>query len=156
MTTLDPVAYLAELVHRLAQERRGSFAGVGLLLYRDASDLPVVPLRARQPAELPLREPNEIVTALLRYAECSNPYHDGFHLLSGEGYLTHVSQYFAPPIVRSLGVESGDSRHGGRHRAALYGSCLPNVLAAGVLSRHYGAALFVAGEELLIEMPAGS
>ena len=145
MTAPDAVAHLGEILRRLEPLRDASYAGVGLLLCRDAACLPVTPLRARQPPDLPVAYLDDIVAALLRYADQSSPYHDGFHLLSLDGHLTHLSQYFAPPIVRSLLVESRSSQHGGRYRAAQYGSCLPDVVVSGVLSRHYGPTLFVDG-----------
>ena len=83
--------------------------------------------------------------ALLNYADLSSPYHDGFHLLSLDGRLTHLAQYFAPPIVRDLPPHGEAHQHGGRYRAAQYGSCLREVAASGVLTHHYGPVLFVDG-----------
>lgn len=151
MTPPDATVYLGEILRRLRPLCGASYAGVGLLVYRDAARLPVTPLRERQPAGLPVAGLDNIVTTLLRYADHSNPYHDGFHLLSFDGRLTHLAQYFAPPIVPSVPVEWQNHRHGGRYRAAQYGSCLPDVVASGVLSRHYGPTLFVDGMPHVME-----
>lgn len=104
-----------------------------------------VPLRPHQPAELPVRGPAEIVAALLVYADMRNPFHDGFHLISAAGELTHVAMYFSPPVVRDLQTVELNYVHGGRYRAAQYGSCLPGVVVSGVLTATYGPVLFMGG-----------
>lgn len=152
MTPRDAIAYLAEVLCRIKPLRGTTFAGVGLLLYREAADLPISPLREQQPAELPVARLDDIVTALLRYATLTSPYHDGFHLLSLDGHLTHAAHYFAPPIVRDLPREREPLYYGGRYRAAQYGSCLPEVVASGVLTHHYGPVLFVDGVPRFMEM----
>jgi hypothetical protein len=136
---------LAAILSRLRARIDDSFAGVGIVVYQSLDALPVSNLRSHSPPELPLSSIADIAEALLRYAARDCCYHDGFHLLSADGDLTHVAHYFAPPIVPTVEPPDDEHRHGGRYRAALYGSRLPVVLATGVLTRSYGPLVFVQG-----------
>ena len=84
----------------------------------------------------------------MRYAAIESPYHDGFHLLDHHGSLTHIAQYFAPPIVSRLPITEHPGSVGGRFWAARFGSCLPGVIATGVLTQNYGPLIFLDGDVL--------
>ncbi len=83
----------------------------------------------------------------MRIADSSSEFHDGFHVLSPDLELLLVSQYFSPPIVTSVVIDT-TRRLGGRYMAALFGSALPTVCASGVASLHYGVAIFENGREV--------
>ncbi|WP_206521328.1 hypothetical protein, partial [Mesorhizobium sp. M7A.F.Ca.US.014.04.1.1] len=59
--------------------------------------------------------------------------------------ISSLSLYFSPPILRSVVMPHPNPRHGGRYLAALFGSALPGVMAAGVASAHYGVGIFKNG-----------
>ena len=135
---------LSEIFHRIMPYVDASFGGLGLVIYEKYAGLPVTPMK-QPPPDLPLSSPARIADALRAYAAVGNSLHDGFHLISSDGALTHAAQYFSPPIVSSVGL-GVDMRYGGRRCAALFGSCLPGVLATGVLSRNYGPLIFINGK----------
>lgn len=136
---------LSDILVQLNESKGSNFRGVGLLLYQSLAHVPIAPLRDRTIVErenLPISGTKRIVSALLRYGDEDNQFHDGFHLISRNLNLTHISQYFSPPIVAMV---SPEMRYGGRYRAAFYGSFIPSVIATGVLSQSYGPTLFIRG-----------
>lgn len=122
------------------------FEGVGLVVYSTFDDLPVVSLNEEKtPFILPLVHYENILNALIEVSSSESIYQDGFHLLSKDLTLTHISQYFSTPIKRELKVQNN---YGSRYRTALYGSLLPNVLYTIVISKDYGIVVFSDGEEI--------
>lgn len=135
-----------QLRHVLEEIRgRGgpTFSGVGLLISGAPGTLPIVGLRGNV---LPDQGGGTINT-LARISNDMSEFHDGFHVLSPDFELLRTSQYFSPPIIADLPVDS-DRKLGGRYMAALFGSALPGVLASGVASREYGVAVFENGQEV--------
>src|ERR1039458_2368716 len=88
MTPLHPADLLREVLKRLWLERDSSFSGAGLILYDHIEIIPASPLRIVQPPDLPVGGVDPIVSAMLRLCRIDNMYHDGFHLISSDGYLT--------------------------------------------------------------------
>lgn len=119
-----------------------SFSGIGLLISRDPASLPIMPLRPTEHID----GTKSVVDTLIAMSDIDNEFHDGFHILSPDFQIVRLSQYFSPPIVPGL---RGDPvrRLGGRYMAALFGSTLSDVLAAGVASASYGVAVFERGRE---------
>jgi len=134
-------------LQELLNEVRGAggelFSGIGVLVSNAPDDLPVMSLR---PA---IDLPNDISTTkiLTEISRSTSEYHDGFHVISSDFRVLRLSVYFSPPIVHE--AAAGPRVHrGGRYWAALFGSALPAVLAAGVASTHYGVAVFEGGREV--------
>ena len=120
------------------------FSGAGIILYRKASNLPITPLNSSyQPLDLPITGWARSTLSLTTICSTDSVYHDGFHCLSEDGTLTHVSQYFSPPIAR--GLLNLEHEVGARHRAAQYGSLLQDVIAIGVSSVDTSPVVFVNG-----------
>ena len=118
------------------------FSGTGLIVSERPLDLPILALR-------PVSDPGEVTDVADKLAKISNPaheHHDGFHVLGPNLRLTHLAQYFSPPIVPSAPIDRS-KRFGGRYLAALFGSALPEVLATGIASREFGIAVFRDGRE---------
>lgn len=118
------------------------FSGIGLIVSEWPLDLPILALR-------PVSDPGEVTDVADKLAKISNPaheHHDGFHVLGPDLRLTHLAQYFSPPIVPSAPIDRS-RRFGGRYLAALFGSALPGVLATGIASREFGIAVFHDGRE---------
>lgn len=116
------------------------FSGVGVLVSADPAALPIIPLR---PQSRFYSSP-DVRVALIAISDEANEFHDGFHVLTPDLDIMLVSQYFSPPIVADLRPDPA-RRLGGRYMAAMFGSTLPGVLAAGVASANYGVAVFEQG-----------
>ena len=60
-----------------------------------------------------------------------NDLHDGFDMIDSKGNLTHVAQYFVPPIVKRF---QPNLKHGVRLHSSICGSVLDGVICIGVIS----------------------
>ena|ERR1035437_8630097 len=85
---------------------------------------------------------NDLTDLLLAVSRDSHPCHDGFVFMDVSGNITHIAQYFVPPIVPHLAPHSV---HGTRFYSALCGSLLPGVLAVGVVCRNRDCFLMKSG-----------
>lgn len=142
------IARLHRLLRKVRDEGGKSFSGIGVVVSAAPGDLPIMPLR---PASI-LCDPRSTLEILVTISHASNEFHDGFHVLSPALDVMLVSLYFSPPIVAGVGVGVDPVRRlGGRYMAALFGSALPGVLAAGVASADYGVAVFLRGREVSAE-----
>lgn len=119
-----------------------SFAGTGLIVCADPSKLPITSLR-QTPSTV---GPRSTLETLSEISDLASEFHDGFHVLSPDLEIVLVSQYFSPPVVPGVALDPS-RRLGGRYMAGLFGSALPTVLAAGVVSQSYGAIVFERGRE---------
>jgi len=140
------IARLHRLLRDVRREGGESFSGIGVVVSAFPGDLPIVPLR---PASV-LHDRRSTLESLVTISHASNEFHDGFHILSPALDVMMVSVYFSPPIVPGLDTDPL-RRLGGRYMAALFGSTLPSVLAAGVASPNYGVAVFQRGREVKAE-----
>jgi hypothetical protein len=140
------IARLHSLLREVRDEGGKSFSGIGVLVTAAPGDLPILPLR---PVSI-LCDRRSTLEILVTISHASNEFHDGFHILSPALDVTLVSLYFSPPIVAGVGVDPV-RRLGGRYMAALFGSALPGVIAAGVASAGYGVAVFLRGLEVSAE-----
>lgn len=123
-----------------------NFEGIGLVIYSDIKELPVVSMNTEKTIyDLPIKNYDDILKTLIEISSSNSKFQDGFHLLSKEFKLTHISQYFSTPIIKDLIV---NNIFGSRYRTALYGSCLPNVLFTAVISKNYGLIIFENGKEI--------
>lgn len=134
---------LKKLLNEVQTKSGSDFSGVGIIVHDRAHDLPIFPLRL----SYPMINETQIVDSLIKIASKSSKYHDGFHLISKDWKLTHVSQYFSPPIVEKTEVDRS-KLFGGRYLAALFGSSLPDVLFTGIASSDFGVAIFKSGKEI--------
>ncbi|WP_264524035.1 hypothetical protein [Flavobacterium sp. N502536] len=130
-------------------QKSAKFEGIGLVVYNDFDDLPVIPLNEKKiPFTLPVVNYENILKVLIEVSSSESIYQDGFHLLSEDLSLTHISQYFSTPIKKELKVKNN---YGSRYRTALYGSLLPNVIYTIVISKDYGIVIFSDGKELFTQ-----
>lgn len=139
-----PIDYIKSILRKVYDPGNLSFTGVGLILYKEINGLPVSGLRqsALEEFDLPYHGKDNIISIIKKLTNAQSNYHDGFHLMSEKGEMTHVCQYFSPPITDSVVI---DYTKGGRFRAAQYGSCIENVLAVGVIGQDYGPHIFIKG-----------
>lgn len=146
MSIPQRMAVLMESVQRL---KSSGFVGLGVIVYRELVGLPVLPLgsQANSHPSLPARGADTIADVLARIADRSSPWHDGFHLMDSDTFtLTHVSQFFSPPLPLD-GIIAGVSKHmGARQMAALLGSSMPNVECIVLLNQDDALHVFKDGE----------
>jgi hypothetical protein len=135
---------------KIVQTRAGTrFSGIGILVCDAPERIPLFPIRL-----LEQRLPGiELADFLAEISTSASEYHDGFHVISSDWRLTRIAQYFSPPIVESARIDRS-KRFGGRYLAALFGSALPDVRAAGIASPDFGIAIFEHGAEALYERTA--
>jgi hypothetical protein len=151
MSTPHEMTVLLENVRR----RKGpGFVGLGVIVYRQFAGLPVLALgsQANSHPRLPARGVDTIADVLTEIADRSSPWHDGFHLMESDTFtLTHVSQFFSPPLPLD-GIFAGVAEHmGARQMAALLGSSMPNVECIVLLNQGGQVHVFKGGE--LIAQP---
>lgn len=119
------------------------FSGIGLILYKDLSKIPIYPLSLKK-----LDYSTEsLVEKLIHISTLSSEFHDGFHLISNDLKLTHISQYFSPPIVTEAHVNHSKTI-GGRYMAALFGSHIEGVELTGIATTTNGIVIFQNGIEI--------
>lgn len=122
------------------------FSGIGIIVCNKPFDLPIINLRQDAPDIS-----GTTVEALSSLSSSKSIFHDGFHILNEIGEITHVAQYFSPPIVREAYF---DRRRpvGGRFVAGLFGSALSGVLMTGIVSEGLGLSVFENGQETHFEI----
>jgi hypothetical protein len=133
------------LLREVWEQSGADFSGIGVIVCDNAKGLPIISLRD----DAPITE-GSVADILANVSQCASRFHDGFHIINGTGKLTHVAQYFSPPIVREAGF---DRRRvvGGRFVAALFGSAIPGVLMTGIVGVKSGLSIFSNGEEVIYE-----
>jgi|TARA_R110002020_G_scaffold132091_4_gene295144 hypothetical protein len=122
-----------------------SFSGIGIIICESTSDLPIVSLRDDYP-----NIKGSSTHVLSEISSLKSNYHDGFHIVNEKGELTHVAQYFSPPIVDEKLIDKS-RLVGGRFIAALFGSVLQDVIMTGIVSKDRKASIFVDGKEVYFE-----
>lgn len=132
-----------EVLLNIEAEVSDDFSGIGIVIYSDIEGIPIFPLQNVSFVS----KYTGLIPTFVEISKVESPYHDGFHFITSDLTLTHTSQYFSPPIVQ--GVEVDSSRIiGGRYMAALFGSCLDNILMTGIVTKNNGVVIFKNGEEV--------
>jgi len=139
--------WITDVLISLAGKKLERFAGIGLLVYT-SQNLPVTPLVPNVSAlQLPTRTRGEALALLSTISRYDSCFHDGFHLVDGSTLrVTHVSQFFSPPIppdLSDLGLTRGV---GARYMAAYLGSLMTGVELTAILSGDEGGLVFDRGE----------
>ncbi len=124
--------------------RKGlKFAGIGIVLCTSYKDLPISPLVETVNEDLySINSYSSLVDFLIKASSMDNHYHDGFHILTRDFKIAHLSQYVSPPIVKNITLKN---EYGSRYRTAVYCSYLTSVIATGVLSNNYPPTVFSKG-----------
>ncbi len=121
-----------KLLLKLNKNKSKGFSGIGLLLY-DSDNLSNIKCSDLRPfhtaPNLNLRT-DECLNYLLNISHYKHELHDGFHFFNEQGILTHISQFLEAPINHDL---IPNESYGARHRSAQYISCVPGVIAVGVI-----------------------
>lgn len=119
------------------------FSGFGLVVYSGQPDgLPISPLST---GVIPRTSGKvaDTVVCLFELSRMTDPRHDGFHFLNEHLELTHISQYFAPPVDRH--GETLVMNVGSRFRTAQLGSVIDGVRSVIVMDRNRGLYIFENG-----------
>lgn len=130
----------------LAEMSTADFSGAGFILYNDITQLSkyhcnlVNDGKNIQSLKIGTKAILDYLSIISKY---QHPYHDGFHFINGEGELTHVAQFIAPPINRNLPNTPG---HGARTFCSLSASCIPGVQMIGSISSNQSIYLFEKGQ----------
>lgn len=137
---------LRDLLCSVQSKAGPAFSGIGLLICDHPEHLPICTLRPQSepPASI------HVDSYLASICVPSNEFHDGFHIVSSDGRLLKIAQYFSPPIARNADIDR-TKVFGGRYLAALFGSMLPEVVISGIASTGFGIALFRDGKEVRFE-----
>lgn len=152
MTTHDSTIrnvedWLQSIFSALGTNYADGFSGLGLILYYSPLALPVLPLARNAPAlPMPTRNLKESIRLLRALCQFDSAFHDGFHLVdAGSLNITHVSQFFSPPIPDIVPDLPTDHPIGARFMSARLGSLLPAVCMTAILSRGEGGLVFTQG-----------
>lgn len=129
----------------LIRETAGTdFSGAGLLVCENVGRLPIFPLRNESNPSHSLGD----VQFLGRVSTKGHLYHDGFHVVNENMTILRLAQYFSPPIVEGLNHHVPLAA-GGRYLAALFGSCISEVLLSGIATNALGVVIFERGTMVL-------
>jgi len=125
--------------------KSNEFSGLGIIIYNPKylSEIPHFSLRPsfRMKSKLNIRDENTF-KFLLKTSKKSNKLHDGFCFFDKNGNLTHVSQYFVPPIRKIKPNEN----YGVRYHAAYLSSFLKGVILSAVVLEEGEAFIFKRGK----------
>ena len=134
-----------KLLKKISGKKTENFTGVGLVIYNPECFDENCHCNLRPDIECPNYHiaDDRMCDYLLEIADHDNTLHDGFHMIDSEGILTHVAQYFVPPVNQSLKPNQG---HGVRLYSSMCGSVLEGVLYIGVVSSNYDIYIFSNGD----------
>lgn len=132
---------LSKTLKQISEKAMEPFSGIGMIVYNDSFDYDEHCLGMKPSKKCPegkyLGNP-DTVKYLLEMSEPNSPLHDGFTLFNGPE-LTHISQWFSPPKVKTV---KADERYGSRFHTALNGAYLKGVDAIGTASSEGAYYLF--------------
>lgn len=143
------IDYTLQLREILANTRKiipnSEFCGIGVVLYSDFDSLPVLPLCPKQV----INAENSLGKQLANASLYSNPCHDGFHLISEKFVLTHINQFFSPPLPLEKSVHTEPTAHlGARYVSAQIGSMMSCIHCTGIISEKNNLIIFRNGKEV--------
>lgn len=139
---------MTNLMENVRCLRGPRFVGLGVIVYRQLLGLPVIPLGSQANAypRLPAQGIDTIAAILAEIADRSSPWHDGFHLMDSDTFaLTHISQFFSPPLPASGNIAGVAEHMGARQMAALLGSYMANVECIVLLNQEGAVHVFKDG-----------
>lgn len=137
----EALVMLIDTLTQVKQVATHDFSGIGLVVYKNIKNIPIFPLQQQNFKT----KTNKLVSDLLEISSYSSEYHDGFHFMSEDFEMSHVAQYFSPPIISNANIDYSKAL-GGRFMAALFGSYVQGVLLTGILTRDNGIIIFEHGD----------
>ena len=121
------------LLKRISDNCTENFSGIGIVVYdeRVFDSNCHCDLRPNNKCKNYNIIDERIVNYLIDVSDYHNDLHDGFDMIDSKGNLTHVAQYFVPPIVKRF---QPNLKHGVRLHSSICGSVLDGVICIGVIS----------------------
>ena len=132
---------LREILVGLHEQEGNDFSGLGVVVYHSLDNVPMHSLYK----DKAIISGDNLQTKLKIVSDTSSKYHDGFHFISSTFELTHVSQYFYPPIPNNF-IREPQGKKGVRNLVAQAGSLLTGILLTGVVSSDCGVDIFENGK----------
>lgn len=135
-----------KLLIRIKQVNYESFSGIGLLLYNHKNNLEKYHSNLVNTIISPPKfhiSSEHMVNYLVDISSYKHAYHDGFHFINEDGYITHIAQFLSPPIDKNITNIEGQ---GARTLCSRFGSIIPGVIMIGNISLKQDVYLFKNGE----------
>ena len=147
-TLLKLVDDFIGMLNRLAVHKDQNFSGAGFVLYDELTTLSKYHCNlVEQEQDMPtlmLGTPG-LVDYLMEISHYQHPYHDGFHFINKHGVLTHVAQFFSPPVYKFAPEIKGQ---GARTYCSQCGSKIDGVIMIGSISSKRHIHLFKKGKSI--------
>lgn len=126
------------------------FTGTGIVVYKETIEvLPVIPLVKDSCLTENIISESAIWNYLISISRYEDRRHDGFHFVHVKKGLSHISQFFSPPIPNGYHPKNYDV--GARYRASEIGSLLDGVVEIIVLTKNKTIHVFNNGIEKKIK-----
>lgn len=135
-----------DLLSKLNKLEIEKFSGIGLVLYQSLAEINDYHCNlVNDVDEVPALKlgSNELTQYLSEISSYQHPYHDGFHFIDSTGTLTHIAQFFSPPIDKTIANLKGQ---GSRTLCSIYGSTINGILTIGTISSQKEIYLFNRGK----------
>lgn len=135
-----------DLLLELSKHKNQNFSGAGIVLYKNINLLSKYhcDLVNDSQISMPLKlGTHNLISYLLEISSYQHPYHDGFHFINGNGVLTHVAQFFSPPVSKPMPNILGQ---GARTFCSQCGSTIKGVVMVGSISSSSKIYLFENGK----------
>lgn len=142
---------MRRLLKRISLMEIENFSGLGVVLYQSDVLSELTHFNTRPSVQCPkglrIRE-EDCFGFLSQLTRNSANLHDGFVFINQDGELTHVAQYFVPPIIPD--IEPNDQR-GIRYHSAQFGSCVDGVIATGIVGSDLVGCYFIKGNVYFLD-----
>lgn len=134
-----------ELCKKVIARKPMNFSGIGLVTYDTNEFDENLHCNLRPNIDCPHYsvDNEKLVDYLIDISDYHNTLHDGFHMMNEKGILTHVAQYFVPPVIYGL---TPNQDHGVRFHSSLCGSTLKGVLFITIICSDESIYIFEDGE----------
>lgn len=138
-----------KLLKKIKSKENNYFSGIGLVVYDSKFDhASHCDLRPDIKSPCYSVTDDNICDYFVNISDYHHTLHDGFHMMNNDGILTHVAQYFVPPVVKGL---TPNQEHGVRLFSSMCGSTIGGVLFIGVISSSNKIYIFQSGEYINID-----
>ncbi len=131
-----------QLANQIAITSLPHFSGMGLVFYDEyynISNYHCDLVHNTLPLAFLTLHSNHLFTYLQSISTYDHPCHDGFHFINQKGVLTHIAQFFSPPIDKTIKNIVG---HGSRVYCAKSGMNIPGVIAVAAISSNRSVYIF--------------
>lgn len=124
---MDLIEKAYNLCKKIVAKKPKNFSGIGIVAYEtnvfdETLHCDLRPGIICKPYSI---EEDAVVDYLVNIADYHSILHDGFHMINEKGILTHVAQYFVPPVIKEI---EPNQDHGVRLYSSLCGSTLEGVI----------------------------